>query len=97
MAQTGAVSTPSLEAETEITGPMAAKLYVSSASADADLFLLLRVFEPGGEEVTFHGANAPNAPIAQGWLRASHRKLDRELSWRSGRAASWCRRATGWR
>ena len=28
----------------------------------------------------FHGALDPHTPIAQGWLRASHRKLDRTLS-----------------
>ena len=33
--------------ETEITGPSAAKLFVSSETADADLFLVLRVFDPG--------------------------------------------------
>jgi predicted acyl esterase len=69
-----------LEAETEITGPIAAKLYVSSATADADLFLVLRVFTPDLKEVTFHGALDPHTPIAQGWLRASHRKLDPALT-----------------
>ena len=28
----------------------------------------------------FQGALDPHTPIAQGWLRASHRKLDPELS-----------------
>ncbi|NIP85517.1 MAG: peptidase S15, partial [Planctomycetales bacterium] len=40
----------------------------------------LRVFDPDGEEVTFQGAIDPHTPIAQGWLRASHRKLDPALS-----------------
>ena len=40
-------STPPLEAETEITGPLAARLFVSSTTTDADLFLILRVFGPG--------------------------------------------------
>lgn len=69
-----------LEAETEITGPLAAKLFVSSWTVDADLFLILRLFDPDGEEVTFMGALDPNTPLAQGWLRASHRELDAELS-----------------
>jgi predicted acyl esterase len=69
-----------LEAETEITGPIAAKLYVSSETMDADLFLVLRVFTPDLKEVTFHGALDPHTPIAQGWLRASHRKLDPALT-----------------
>ncbi|HSU76243.1 MAG TPA: CocE/NonD family hydrolase, partial [Burkholderiales bacterium] len=68
------------ERETEITGPAALKLYVSSASADADLFIVLRVFDPAGKEVLFQGALDPKTPVGQGWLRASHRKLDRELS-----------------
>ena len=68
--------TPPLPAETEITGPMAAKLFVSSATEDADLFLVVRVFAPNMKEVTFQGALDPHTPIAQGWLRASHRKLD---------------------
>ena len=68
------------ERETEITGPAALKLYVSSATADADLFIVLRVFDPAGKEVLFQGALDPKTPVGQGWLRASHRKLDRELS-----------------
>jgi predicted acyl esterase len=31
-------------------------------------------------EVVFMGAIDPHTPIAQGWLRASHRKLDSRLS-----------------
>ena len=69
-----------LDAETEITGPIAAKLFVSSSTTDADLFLVVRVFDPAGEEVVFQGAIDPHTPIGQGWLRASHRKLDRALS-----------------
>jgi predicted acyl esterase len=72
--------TSPLDKETEITGPIAAKLFVSSETADADLFLILRAFSPDMSEVTFQGALDPNTPIAQGWLRASHRKLNKELS-----------------
>jgi hypothetical protein len=64
----------------EITGPIAAKLWVSSETADADLFLVLRLFDPAGKEVTFIGANDPRVPLALGWLRASHRKLDPKKS-----------------
>jgi predicted acyl esterase len=73
------ISAP-LERETEITGPLAAKLYVSSSTSDADLFLVFRVFTPDLREVTFMGAIDPHTPVAQGWLRASHRKLDAKLS-----------------
>lgn len=66
--------------ETEFTGPLSAKLSVSSTTADADLFLIFRVFDPDGMEVTFQGALDPHTPVAHGWLRASHRKLDVELT-----------------
>ncbi len=71
---------PPLERETELTGPIAAKLFVSSSTTDADLFLILRVFAPDMKEIVFQGAIDPHTPVAQGWLRASHRKLDPELS-----------------
>lgn len=75
---------PPFEKETEITGPLAAKLFVASSTSDADLFLVFRVFKPDGQEVVFQGALDPHTPVGQGWLRASHRKLDRKLSapWR---------------
>ncbi|MBT5177440.1 MAG: CocE/NonD family hydrolase [Rhodospirillaceae bacterium] len=69
-----------LEAEAEITGPIAAKLFVSSSTVDADMFLVFRVFDASFREVTFQGALDPHTPIAQGWLRASHRKLDEAQS-----------------
>jgi len=69
---------------TEFTGPAAAKLWISSTTGDADLFLIFQVFNPDGQEITFQGALDPHTPIAHGWLRASHRKLDPDLSegWR---------------
>ena len=72
--------TPPLERDTEVTGPVAAKLFVTSSTVDADLFLVVRLFSPDGREVTFQGAIDPHAPVAQGWLRASHRKLDPALT-----------------
>jgi uncharacterized protein len=72
--------TPPLKADTEITGPVAAKLFVSSSTSDADLFLVLRVFSADMKEIVFQGAIDPHTPIAQGWLRASHRKLDPKLT-----------------
>jgi predicted acyl esterase len=68
----------------EITGPVAAKLWVSSETTDADIFLVLRLFDPAGKEITFIGSNDPRTPIGLGWLRASQRKLDpkKSLSYR---------------
>jgi len=72
--------TPPLPHDTEITGPSALKLLVSSSTDDADLFIVLRVFSGDMKEIVFQGAIDPHTPIAQGWLRASHRKLDNKLS-----------------
>jgi len=68
--------TPPLTKSLEITGPVVAKLWVSSQTTDADLFLALRLFDPSGREITFIGSNDPRVPVGLGWLRASHRKLD---------------------
>jgi hypothetical protein len=72
--------TPPLAEETEITGPSALKLFASSSTADADFFIVLRVFTGDMKEIVFQGAIDPHTPVAQGWLRASHRKLDKTLS-----------------
>jgi hypothetical protein len=72
--------TPPLAQETEITGPSALKLFASSSTADADFFIVLRVFTGDLKEIVFQGAIDPHTPVAQGWLRASHRKLDKKLS-----------------
>ena len=69
-----------LTEETEITGPLAANLRISSSTEDADIFVVFRVFSSDLREVTFPGAIDPHTPVAQGWLRASHRKLDEKLS-----------------
>ncbi len=68
--------TPVRNQSFEITGPVAAKLWLSSETTDADLFLALRLYDPHGKEVTFIGSNDARVPVGLGWLRASHRKLD---------------------
>ncbi len=73
-----------LKSETEITGPIVAKLFVSSSTEDCDIFITLQAFSETGKEVYFQGTVDPRTPLAQGWLRASHRKLDKikSLFWR---------------
>jgi uncharacterized protein len=75
---------PPCAEDTEITGPIALALNVSSSTSDADIFAVVRVYTPDMREVVYQGAIDPHTPVAQGWLRASHRKLDPELSrpWR---------------
>jgi uncharacterized protein len=69
------LTTAPLEKQTEITGPLALNVWVSSSTSDADLFVTLQAFAPDGREVEFPGTVDPHTPLAQGWLRASHRKL----------------------
>lgn len=71
---------PPFEQETEITGPLALKLFASSSTKDMDFFVTLQAFSPDGREVDFEGTVDPRTPLAQGWLRASHRKIDTEKS-----------------
>ncbi|HEY2526545.1 MAG TPA: CocE/NonD family hydrolase [Xanthobacteraceae bacterium] len=66
--------------DTEITGPLAAVLWVSSSTEDMDLFLTLRNIGPDGKEILETGQQGAPVPVAKGWLRASHRELDPDLS-----------------
>ena len=73
-------STGPLAHDIEFAGPIKAKLWVSSSTDDMDLFATLRAFDPLGKEVTFLSAVEPKAPVSQGWLRVSQRKLDAKRS-----------------
>jgi uncharacterized protein len=66
--------------DTEITGPLAAVLWVSSDSEDMDLFLTIRNIDADGNDVFEDGQQGQPIPVTKGWLRASHRELDPELS-----------------
>jgi len=69
-------STAPLREAIELAGPIKAKFWVSSSTDDMDIFATLRGFDPDGKEVTFYSAVEPRAPVSQGWLRVSQRKLD---------------------
>jgi uncharacterized protein len=45
-----------------------------------DIFATVCGFDPQGEEMTFIAAPEPKAPVTQGWLRVSQRKLDPQRS-----------------
>ncbi len=58
-----------------------AKLWVSSTSEDMDIYVSLRILDEEGREVAYAGPitmgmNVPNYPLAKGWLKVSHRKID---------------------
>jgi predicted acyl esterase len=67
--------------DTEVTGPIVLKLWVSSTSEDMDIFATLRNIGPDGKDVCEVGQHGQPVPcVTKGWLRASHRKLDPERS-----------------
>ena len=51
---------PPLRAETETTGSLAAKIFVSSSTSDMDLFLTFQPFSPDGRELDFQGTVDPH-------------------------------------
>jgi putative CocE/NonD family hydrolase len=73
--------TPPMEADTEVTGPLVLNLWVSSSSEDMDIYATIRNIAPDGKDVCEVGQRGePVACVTKGWLRASHRKLDKDLS-----------------
>jgi len=67
---------------TELTGNMKLRLWVEAAGADdMDLFIAIQKFDRNGKYVPFAGFSAlEDGPVALGWLRASHRELDKARS-----------------
>ena len=79
--RTGAsFETAPLERDTEVTGPIVLVIWVSSSTEDMDIFATLRNIDPEGQDVHEQGQQGQPVPVAKGWLRASHRKLDARLS-----------------
>jgi predicted acyl esterase len=72
--------TARLSADLEVTGPINLRLWVSSSTDDMDIFATLRNIDSEGKDVWEIGQQQQPVPVAKGWLRASHRKLDRDLS-----------------
>jgi predicted acyl esterase len=68
--------------DTELTGYMSLKLWVSPEEAeDMDIFVTLRKLDRSGQEVFFDAwLMLGRYPVAFGWLRLSHRELDKEKS-----------------
>jgi len=72
--------------DTEVTGPMKLKVFVSSPNLrDFNLFVGVRKLDLDGNSVGFEGSYGFGYDlVSRGWLRASHRELDaaRSLAWR---------------
>ena len=73
-------STSALPRDLKIVGPVKAKLFLSSSTPDMDIFATVCAFDAAGQEMTFIAAPEPKAPVTQGWLRISQRKLDPQRS-----------------
>ncbi len=74
------VSDP-VEEDMVFAGYSKAKLWVSSTAADMDIFVTVRILDETGTDVdyagpTTMGLSVKNYPLAKGWLKASHRKID---------------------
>ena len=68
--------------DTELTGGMRLKLWVSAPDAeDLDLFATVHKLDKTGREIFFCGYNGfARDCVAKGWLRATHRELEPALS-----------------
>ena len=68
--------------ETELTGSMRLRLWVSTTeSDDMDIFVQLDKLNLGGQKVPFVAFSMfDTGPLGLGWLRASHRELDLSLT-----------------
>ena len=73
-------STTPFEQDTEITGPMKVKLWISSSVDDADLFAVVHHIGADNKEIMYIGQMGVEIAAAYGWLRVSHRKLDQKRS-----------------
>lgn len=73
-------TTPPFAEDTEIIGPINLVMWVSSSTDDMDIFATVRNMDPGGSEVFFSGGRGEGVSCNRGWLRASHRALDPDIS-----------------
>jgi predicted acyl esterase len=73
-------TTPPLEHDLEIAGPVKLTLYVSSTRTDADFFVKLSEQLPQSAGDRAKDLNPASFWITKGWLRASHRALDAQKS-----------------
>lgn len=73
------LTTPFVE-NTEITGPIKLKLWVSSNTNDTDLFVSLKKIDSHGKDMVQVNTTHTPGPVTKGWLRVSHRKLDSNRS-----------------
>ncbi len=64
----------------ELTGPVALRLWISADTDDLDVLARLHHLDADGEPIAAIGPTGGEMPMALGWLRASHRETDPDLS-----------------
>jgi predicted acyl esterase len=69
-------TTPPLEKDLEIAGPVKLVLYASSTRPDTDFIVKLAEQYPQSPADRAQGLNPASQLVTKGWLRASHRALD---------------------
>ncbi|MFZ4896449.1 CocE/NonD family hydrolase [Plantibacter sp. Mn2098] len=69
-----------LSTEETVLGPVSARLYISSSTSDADLFLTVDAVDAEGSIVELRDHRMGLTPLSVGWQRASHRAVDSERS-----------------
>jgi predicted acyl esterase len=73
-------TSPPLEKDLEIAGPIKLTLYASSSASDTDFFIKLSDQFPQSAEERTKTLNPFSEVVSRGWLKASHRELDAEHS-----------------
>ncbi len=73
--------TEPLTEDTLLAGYIKLGLWASSTSSDMDIFASVRVIDEKNEEVAYGlSPTVGDYPVGLGWLKVSHRKLDKEKS-----------------
>jgi putative CocE/NonD family hydrolase len=73
-------TSPALEKDLEIAGPIKLVLYASSTARDTDFVIKLSEQYPQSPEERAKGINPGFQVVTKGWLRASHRAIDEKRS-----------------
>ena len=73
-------TTPPLEKDLEIAGPIKLVLHASSTARDTDFVIKLSEQFPQSADERAKGINPGFQVVTKGWLRASHRAIDESRS-----------------
>jgi putative CocE/NonD family hydrolase len=73
-------TSPPLEADLDVTGPIVLKLFASSTAIDTQFIVKLSDQHPQDTAARAKGAQPAFIPVSKGWLKASHREKDPERS-----------------